>query len=108
MFKIEYEQFKKHRGKGGDKIRNEDITLSFLLKNTNGIITDDTEIFIRGSRLPECESTLLAYGPWFEDAVLEYADAPICFFSYFADKNSLHISLKDKQNRQNERGTNNV
>lgn len=75
-------------------MRNEDITLSFLLKNTNGIITDDTEIFIRGSRLPECESTLLAYGTWFEDAVLEYADAP--------------ISLKDKQNRQNERGTNNV
>lgn len=89
-------------------MRNEDITLSFLLKNTNGIINDDTEIFIRGSRLPECESTLLAYGTWFEDAVLEYADAPICFFSYFADKNRLHISLKDKQNRQNERGTNNV
>lgn len=84
-----------------------DITLEFMIKKMVGIITDDTLIFISGYITGD-ESQLLASGTWFEDTVLQYADRPVSHFSYFADKNRFHISLKDKQNRQNERGTNNV
>ena len=70
-----------------------DITLGFMIKKMGRIITDDTLIFIRGYITGD-ESQLLAAGTWFEDTVLQYADRPVSYFSYFVDTDRLHIELK--------------
>lgn len=36
----------------------DDITLKFLIQHMNGIITDDTTIFIRRANSQECEPRL--------------------------------------------------
>lgn len=72
-----------------------DITLEFVIKKIGGIITDDTKIFIQG-RGPSGDFQNLAIGAWFDDAVLEYADAPIGSFTYFTGLNHLNIQLLNR------------
>ena len=64
-----------------------EITLEWLLKNTNRLLLDSTKIviFYTGHRV--------ASGSWFEDSVLGYADRNILKFEYSVETDTMRIWL---------------